>query len=77
MQNDSVAIALTKAEALILFDLLADLHEDPSLKVRDQADRVALWNLTSLLEKSLAEVLSPNYRELVAQARVELTSGRT
>jgi hypothetical protein len=76
MENESVTLTLTKAEALILFDLLADFHEDPSLKVRDRADRVALWNLASLLEKSLVEVFSPNYLELVAQARLELTSSR-
>jgi hypothetical protein len=76
MANETVALNLTKAEALILFELLADFHEESSVPVKDQADRIALWNLCCLLEKSLVEIFSPNYKDLLLQARQELLSSR-
>ena len=74
MSDGSVAVTLTKAEALILFDLLADFHEESSLQIRDQADRIAMWRLSALLERSLVEIFSPKYQELLSQAREELIS---
>ena len=72
MVSEPVAIHLTKAEALILFDMLVDFRDESSVQVKDQADRVALWNLCCLLEKSLVEVFAPDYKELLVRAREEL-----
>ena len=69
VKNETVALTVTKAEALILFELLANFHEESSIQVRDQAERIALWNLSSLLEKSLVDLFSPNYKELLLQAK--------
>jgi hypothetical protein len=74
--NETVALTVTKAEALILFELLANFHEESSIQVRDQAERIALWNLSSLLEKSLVDLFSPNYKELLLQAKQKLISSR-
>ena len=74
MTNETVALTVTKAEALILFELLADFHEEDSIQIEDQAERIALWKLSSLLEKSLVEIFSPNYTELLIEARRELIS---
>jgi hypothetical protein len=76
MSNDSVDLTLTKPEALVLFELLADFHEQNELTIRNQAERIALWNLSSRLEKTLVEVFSPDYDQLVVQARDLVVSNR-
>lgn len=71
--QDSVSITLTKDEALVLLELVDDFRDEPSLAVRDQAERHALWNLACLLQKAVPEVFSPNYKELVEIARKNLS----
>lgn len=71
--QNSVSITLTKDEALVLFELMDDFLDEPSLAVRDQAERRALWNLAGRLRKSVPEVFSPNYKELVEIARKNLS----
>ena len=55
---DDVDIKLTKDEALVLFDFLSRFSNQEKLSIQDQAEERALWNLTSLFEKSLAEPFS-------------------
>jgi hypothetical protein len=57
--QDSLSIALTRDEALVLLEMLGDFGDLPSLPVRDQAERRALWNLACILEKAVPEVSSP------------------
>jgi hypothetical protein len=69
----SLSITLTKDEALVLFELMDDFLDEPSLAVRDQAERRAIWNLAGRLRKAVPEVFSPNYKELVEIARKNLS----
>lgn len=70
---ENVAITLAKDEALVLFDLLWGLGDEPVVTIRDQADRVALWPLVCLLERELAEPFRAEYGELVAAAKKRIT----
>ena len=71
-QEEHVAITLGRAEALILFELLADFHNGASLPVSDNAERLSLVMLYGSLEKALLEPFSPDYRDIIGKARTRL-----
>lgn len=67
--DEPVTLSLTKAEALVLFDLVFDFRDQAALAIRDDAEKIALWNLTCLLEKALVEPFREDYDSLLAKAR--------
>src|ERR1700752_2292884 len=69
MVSADVQINLSRAEALVIFDLLARLDDTDSIKCEDPAERRVLWKIEGQLEKILTEPLAPNYQELLARAR--------
>jgi hypothetical protein len=69
MTEEKVAIELSKAEALVLFDLLARFDRDDELAVEHQSEKRVLWNIHCSLERALVEPFSPDYAELLAEAR--------
>ena len=69
-----VSIALTSDEALVLFDLLHRWEDDDRVTApQNEAEQVALWNLSALLERELREPFDSHDADLVAQARSRLT----
>jgi hypothetical protein len=66
---EKVFIELSKAEALVLFDLLARFDKDEKLIIENQAEERVLWNIHCSLEKVLVEPFSPDYAKLLAEAR--------
>lgn len=64
-----VALRLTRAEALVLFEWLARGDSVAARSCVDQAEQQVLWLLEGQLEKALTEPLQPNYRELLEEAR--------
>ena len=74
--DDTVTLTLSKAAALVLFETLADSHQQQRIEIPDQATRAALWNLSSVLEKTLIEMFSPEYKGLLLQAREQLNAGQ-
>ena len=70
--NQSVTIMIGRAEALILFELLADFHSQPVLEFEDNAERLALVRLHGALESTLAEPFLEDYLEIVRTARDQL-----
>lgn len=70
--EDLVRIELTSDEALVLFEFLQRFSESDKLVLEDQAEQRALWNLTCILEKELAQPFAVNYGELLSQARDRL-----
>ena len=54
-QKEDIEIRLTGDEALVIFEFLARFDESQTLKIIDQAEERALWNLHALLEKKLVE----------------------
>lgn len=67
-----VKIDLTRDEALVLFDLLHRFEKTERLDIQHQAEEQALWNLSALLERELAEPFSRDYAEFLEQARARL-----
>ncbi|TQJ21942.1 hypothetical protein FBZ33_2175 [Micromonospora sp. A202] len=75
MAEDEMVLRLNRDEALVLFEWLYRTDEttnDFADLVEDQAEQRVLWNLTCLLERELVEPFSPQYAELVEQARARL-----
>lgn len=69
---DEVEIKLTKDEALVLFEFLSRFSDEERLSIEDQAEQRALWNLTCLFEKALAEPFSGDWPQIIQAARDRL-----
>ena len=69
MSDDGIALKLTKAEALVLFDWLARTDAAEALHCEDPAEQQVLWRIEGQLEKTLVEPLRPDYVQLVVEAR--------
>lgn len=71
---DDVTISLSSDEALVLFDLLHRWEDDEQVTPpQNEAEQVALWNLSALLERVLVGPFSPDYIRLASEARTRLT----
>ena len=66
--KENITLTIGKSEALILFDFLAHFHQQSSLSVNHNAERLALVRLHGALEGALLEPFSPDYREIIAAA---------
>lgn len=77
MTADEVVIRFSRDEALVLFEWV---HRNEAREidfgdlVEHQAERVALWSLSCLLEAELIEPFHPDYLDQVAAARARLTA---
>jgi len=71
-----VLLRLTADEALVLFEWLHRTDDGPGYGgiVADHAEKVALWNLSALLERELIEPLQDDYAQLVDAAKTRLTT---
>ncbi len=67
MENSQVFLSLSRAEAIVLFEWLA--NSSKSLAFEDDSERCVLANIECQLEKLLAEPFSPNYDEILEDAR--------
>ena len=63
MSDTIVNLQLGIDEALVLFEALADFHNQPSLAVPSPAERLALIRLHGVLEQSLVEPFRPDYKK--------------
>jgi hypothetical protein len=72
--SNKIAIELTPAESLVLFEFLARNkgHDDDKLSIVDQSEQRVLWDLECVIEKQLEAVLAPNYDELLQAARAAI-----
>jgi hypothetical protein len=70
--RETITLVIGKSEALILFDFLAEFHRQSSLRVNDDADRLALVRLHGALESTLVESFSSDYRKIISAARTDL-----
>lgn len=74
MAKVDVTITLTGDEALVLFELLHRWEDDDRVTApQHRAERIALWNLSALLEQVLVEPFKPEYARLVSESRERLT----
>jgi hypothetical protein len=80
--NTAINLTLSKAACLVLFELLTDSYEvwrranpaDSSagamlVSAGDGSHRAALWELEGSLERTLPELFSSNYADLVAASK--------
>jgi hypothetical protein len=67
--TERITLDLTKAEALVLFELLTRVDNAEALSYEDPAEQEVLWNIEGQLERKLVEPLDPNYPQLLADAR--------
>ena len=65
---DSIDIALSNDEALVLFEWLARFNAQER-EFEDQAEQRVLWNLEALLETRVPQLFSTDYATRVAEAR--------
>ena len=70
--NDRAVVSLGRAEALVLFEMLAGFHRQPILEIRHPAERMALIRLFGALQTALVEPFLPDYKALLEAARSEL-----
>lgn len=81
-----ISLTLSKAACLVLFDLLTRSYEEwrranpddataapMTVAARTHAERVALWQIEGGIERTLPEVFSSNYEELLATAHKALS----
>ena len=74
-ESDQVAVTLSKAEALVLFELCWR-SDDPQIAGQlDAAERVALDALGCALESVLVEPFRGDYPQILEQARRSLEIG--
>ena len=68
---DGVVLRLASDEALVLFEWLHRMEDEEGYAsvIEDDAEELALWRLSGLLESELVEPFRPDYRQLVAEAR--------
>jgi hypothetical protein len=59
--NETVTLIIGKAEALMLFDLPFDFYRQPTLEIKDDAQRLALVRVHGALESTLVEPFSKDY----------------
>jgi len=67
--DDHVPLLLSKAEALVLFELVSRYTQNNKLDIQDQAEQRVLWNLCCSLESVLAEPFRSDYDAILNAAR--------
>jgi len=72
--DETVTITVTKAEALVLFELLAEFSNAPALSIPGEAERISLRAVQASLEKALVEPFMEDYQRIVDDARKELVA---
>ena len=71
-EKSDVRISLSKNEALVLFDWLTRFNESIENGFHHQAEERVLWDLESVLEKTLNSVLSKDFERQLSKAREQL-----
>ena len=62
------SIELKTEEALVLIDFLVRFRDDERLSVEHGAEDCVLWDLASLLESQVPELLDADYRQTRTRA---------
>jgi hypothetical protein len=75
MSDDTITVRLSRAEALVLFEWLAGLEANSPQPTVDEAEQRVLWSVEGQLERTLVEVVSPNYSEAVANTKRRILGG--
>ena len=71
MSEEHFEISLTRSEALVLFEWLAN-DESGQRKAPDKAENAVLLKIEAQLESKLVEIVNPDYRNLVDAAKLKI-----
>lgn len=74
ISEEPVTLTVGRAEALVLFEMLADFDSQPVLEISGPAERLALVRFHGVLEKALVEPFMPEYRALIEEARSKIAA---
>ncbi len=72
MGENHIEIVISRAEALVLFELLAKFDQTNTLRISDTSEAKVLLKLLGSLEKKLVEPFYPNYLDVLDAARASL-----
>ena len=70
-----IEISLSDDQALVLFELLARFQETDILRLRNNAEFLALSAISAQLDKKLAQPFKPNYAQLLTEAQQRIEVG--
>jgi len=69
MNQNKIAIELSKDEALVFFEFLGRISKKQFKRLfEDQADQRVLWNIEANLEKQLSEPFQSDYLKIITKA---------
>jgi hypothetical protein len=68
-----VQLELTRAHALVLFELVSRFDQGRKVDLEGEAEVRAMWDLAAVLERTLAEPFRRDYGVLLRAARAELS----
>jgi hypothetical protein len=85
--EEKISIELSKGELLVIFEFLARSYdawrktgnaEENTfvLSQPDTGERIILWHLEGAIERTLAEIFWPEYKELLKTAKEKAISDR-
>jgi len=72
MAETSIAIELTRDQALVFFDWLARFNKRNHHDFEDQAEQRILWDIEADLEKRVTGLFADDYVERLAAARARV-----
>ncbi len=75
VMSDSIAVHLSRDEALVLFEFFARFDQDNQFRLRNNSEFVAFMKIAGQLEKTLSEPFQENYLDLLASAQANLAVG--
>lgn len=74
-QHQPVRVELSRDEALVLFEFLARFEETNALRLKRNAEFIAVSALAGKLQSVLVEPFDPDYKRIVAQSAARLEVG--
>ena len=73
--SQPIQVELSRDEALVLFELPARFEEASELKLKSNAEFIAVSAIATRLQSVLVEPFDPDYKNIVAEASARLEVG--
>lgn len=74
MSQQTVTVALTPDQALVLFEFFARFQDTDRLAFAHPAEYLALVRIAAQLDTAVTEMFEPDYPELLAAARARVAA---
>jgi hypothetical protein len=72
-KHPDVQFTLTRAEALVLADVLHRWEQHNTMLISDEAEKYVLYNLSNILDQALMEeCFDPDYQGIVERAKNDI-----